>query len=206
MHIFMTQYGPRYDWDAYDQGLLLGAFYYSYPVASIPIGFALDRYGIGRSFILSAFVVSALAVLLSPLAASTGSIWWLFGVRLVIGVTQGGTFPNIHRLISKWAPPAELGKFGVAILGSNVGTIIAWAMVGPLIAQCGWQWAFYAVGACVMVFLMLWWWNVYDRPAEHPRITPDERDFIEMNKPLSTLENVSVNMCLDMVEYPQFLI
>lgn len=123
-----TKYGPRYDWDAYDQGLLLGAFYFSYPVAGLLIGIALDRYGIGRWVNLAAFSVSALAVLFSPLAAASGKIWWLFGVRLIIGIAQGGIGPNIQRLISKWAPPAELGIFCVAVLGTNVGSIVAWTL------------------------------------------------------------------------------
>lgn len=186
------QYGPRYNWGAYDQGLLLGAFFYSYSLSTTPMGFLLDRYGIGRQFIFGAFVVSAVAVVLSPLAAAAAddSIVGLFVLRLVIGVAQGGTYPNVHRLISTWAPPAELGLFMVAAAGSNVGTVLAWTLSGALIEQCGWQWSFYANAILVVAFLALWWYNAYDRPSQHPRITAAEQSFIEQSKPQTTVANV----------------
>lgn len=154
------------------------------------MGFLLDRYGIGRQFIFAAFVLSAVAVVLSPLAARLDSIAALFVLRLIIGVAQGGTYPNVHRLISKWAPPAELGLFMVAVAGSNVGTVLAWTVSGAVIERCGWQWSFYANGILVAGFLALWWYNAYDRPALHPRITAAEQSFIEQSKPQSTVDNV----------------
>lgn len=151
----------------------------------------IDKYGLGREFILVAFVLSAASVLLSPvvlqaagIASSTAaSFGAMFALRLLLGLVQGGTFPNISRLGSRWAPRNELGVFMVANHGSSLGTIVAGLMTGTVIETFGWQWTFYVNGILVLVFLMLWWWTVYDAPAQHPRIRPVEREFIERSVP-----------------------
>lgn len=189
--MFHFQYGPRYDWGAYEQSLILGAFFYSYSVTTMPIGLLLDRYGIGKQFVFVAFAVSAGTMLLIPWAASTGSFGWLFAMRLVIGAVQGGTLPNIHRLISQWAPPSELGAFMLTVLGCHVGTVVAWTVTGSIVSQWGWKCAFYVDTLLMVLFLALWWRNVYDRPALHPRIEASEREFIELSKPKTADVEVS---------------
>lgn len=189
------QFGPRYDYGAYEQGLLLGAFYYTYPMSTVLSGFLLDRYGIGRKFIIVAFVLAGGVTLLSPWAASATNIAWLFAARLLVGMSQGGVFPNIHRLISKWAPPDEIGMFTVAIMGSNAGTILAWLICGPIIETWGWQWSFYVVGIATVAFVVLWTYNVYDRPALHPRIDPAERDYVETATQQLSEKDVRASCC-----------
>lgn len=188
LHSAFLQYGPRYDWSAYEQGLLLGAFYYVYPIASVPCGLIQDRYGIGREFIAVAFAVTAILCAISPLAAAVGagSFGYLFAVRLLMGIAQGGTFSNLHRLVSRWAPRDELGTFAGSIIGSNVGTMLTWAMSGAIIESWGWQWSFHVAAMLVVVFVAVWWYAVYDSPAKHPRITLAEREYIENNLAATT--------------------
>lgn len=180
------QFGPRYDWSPYEQSLLLGAFHYTYPLAHIPSGLLLDRFALGRQYVLVTFAVAGVVVLLGPLAAGSGanSFGWLFGQRLLLGLLQGGTFPNIQRLISRWAPRSELGLFALANHGSNLGTVLACIVSATIVERAGWQWSFYAIGILLSVFLMLWWWNVYDTPAGHPRIGKAERAYIERSVPV----------------------
>lgn len=52
-------------------------------------------------------------------------------------------------------------------------------MCGFLIAHLGWESVFYVTGAISTVWSVLWFFLVYDSPAEHPRIADEERRFIE---------------------------
>lgn len=151
----------------------------------LPVGLLLDRFAIGRQFVATAFVATAALSALTPtlMDASHGSFVLLFGVRLAMGAVQCGTFSNVHRLISRWAPPAELGRFMLTLCGTTVGTMLSWSLAGALIVAGGWQWPFYADAALLVAFVALWLGTVYDRPAVHPRCAEAEREFIEASKP-----------------------
>lgn len=143
----------------------------------------IDKFSLGRPFVFVAMLLAGIVMLLTPLAVSSGSFAVAFVMRMFIGFTLGGIFPNIHRLVSRWAPRSEVGLFMVANHGSNVGTVLAWVISGAIIESYGWQWSFYAVGIVIVGFLVLWWWTVYDSPARHPRIRPAERALIESSVP-----------------------
>lgn len=163
---------------------MLGAFFYGTSISGLACGLLVDRYGCVRSFMFWSCLLAAVLQIASPWVA--GSFAVSFIVRLVMGATQGVMYPGMHKLFTRWSPPAELGKFTSTMMGGNVGTICSWAISGVLIEQFGWSYSFYGAGAATLVFCAGWWWTVYDSPAEHPRITAAEREYIE-----SSLEGLS---------------
>lgn len=50
---------------------------------------------------------------------------------------------------------------------------------GYLIAHYGWESVFYVTGGIGLVWSVAWFFLVYDSPAQHPRITQEERAEIE---------------------------
>lgn len=92
---------------------------------------------------------------------------------------QGGLIPAYTFLISKWAPSSEIGLFTVTNMGTNIGTILTLSLSGIVIESYGWAASFYVTGAIALTFAASWMWLVYDSPAEHPRITPEECAHIE---------------------------
>lgn len=92
---------------------------------------------------------------------------------------QGVLYPALHNLISKWAPPAERGKFISSLLGGTFGTVITWPLSGILIENLGWVWAFYVPAVITIILTIVWYMIVYDTPSQHPRISAEERDYIE---------------------------
>lgn len=52
---------------------------------------------------------TAVLTLLTPLAAN-GGVYVLMAVRVVEGIFEGVTFPCIHAVWSKWAPPHERSR------------------------------------------------------------------------------------------------
>jgi len=45
----------------------------------------------------------------------------------------------------------------------------------------GWPSVFYVIGLGGLVWFILWTFFMYDSPAKHPRISPEERHYIEMS-------------------------
>jgi MFS transporter, ACS family, solute carrier family 17 (sodium-dependent inorganic phosphate cotransporter), other len=82
-------------------------------------------------------------------------------------------------LVSRWAPKDEKGKFVSALLGGALGNVITWVMLGPIIKTFGWQFGFYIPALITLVFVLLWYILVADSPADHARISKQEREHIE---------------------------
>lgn len=85
----------------------------------------------------------------------------------------------MHNLISKWAPPDERGKFVSSLLGGTFGTVATWPLAGILMESFGWAYAFYVPAIITFIVTFLWFCTVYDSPAHHPRISTDEKEYIE---------------------------
>lgn len=60
-----------------------------------------------------------------------------------------------------------------------MGTVILWPLAGYIMETMGWVWAFYLPALFTILTTFVWYYVVYDSPAEHPRITSAERDHIE---------------------------
>lgn len=56
---------------------------------------------------------------------------------------------------------------------------MTWSSLGIIIENFGWKYGFYAPGVLCFIISLLWYYIVTDTPAEHPRITDLERDYIQ---------------------------
>jgi ACS family sodium-dependent inorganic phosphate cotransporter len=50
---------------------------------------------------------------------------------------------------------------------------------GFLIASLGWESVFYVTGVVGLAWSVVWFFVVFDSPAQHPRISQEERRYIE---------------------------
>lgn len=182
-------YGPRIRWTVYEQSMLLGAFFYGYGSAAVPIGLLVEKYGIAKAYICVALLVCTVLEVLSPWAAQT-SFRCMFIVRLVMGLMQSAYYPATHKLYSKWAPMNEMGVFCFANLGSSFGTLITWTFTGYLIESAGWLSSFYFPGAILAAFTLAWYLLVFETPDVHPSITCREKEYIAENRPNMAKTNV----------------
>lgn len=128
--VFHFQYGPeRLDWSVYQQSILLGSFFWGYTITPIPSGMLSDKFG-GRRLVGYSFLISCILEALTPVASAW--FWVSVLIRFFIGFfsvrlkntsfscessyrknnfLQGVLYPALHKLVSKWAPPEEKGKF-----------------------------------------------------------------------------------------------
>ena len=86
-------------WSAWQQGYVKTAFYYGYPLTQLVGGYMAEKFGTRLIFGLQNFF-AAILVILTPWA-SHGGVWVLVGLRFVMGLIEGVTYPSLPPLITK---------------------------------------------------------------------------------------------------------
>ncbi|XP_034951933.1 uncharacterized protein [Chelonus insularis] len=167
----------RYNWDEYEVNLILGAFFWGYICTELPGGRLAEIVGAKRVFGYS-MLSSSIITLLTPLAASFGYAA-MAALRIALGLMLGATWPALYPLISLWIPPTERSKFVANTLAATLGAAFIMQVGGYLIEFLGWESVFYFTGGISCAWSIIWFMVVYDSPAQHPRISVEERKKIE---------------------------
>jgi len=175
----------EFDWDEKQQGLVLGSFFYGYIFTQIPGGYLAGKFGSKYLFGLGVLCTSVLT-LLTPLAART-SYDLLIALRVVEGLGEGVTFPAMHAMWGRWAPPIERSfLISVTYAGTHFGTVISQSVSGVLCSSDflgGWPSVFYVFGGLGVLWCLLWFKFAHSSPQDHPRISEEELEFINRNVP-----------------------
>ncbi|XP_046588887.1 sialin isoform X2 [Neodiprion lecontei] len=167
----------RYPWNEYEVNKILGSFFWGYICTELPGGRLAEIVGAKRVFGYSMLTASAVT-LLTPLAATLGYPA-VAALRVILGFMLGATWPAIHPMTARWIPPMERSKFIANMMASSLGAAITMPICGFLIASIGWESVFYVTGGISLIWSIVWFFVVYDSPAQHPRISAEERRFIE---------------------------
>ncbi|XP_058974381.1 sialin-like [Musca domestica] len=167
----------RFSWDTYQQNFVLGCFFWGYILTELPGGRLAELIG-GRRVFGHSMLWASLLTLITPLAAHLNYVLLII-VRVVLGFMLGASWPAIHPVAAVWIPPNERSKFMSNMMASSLGAAITMPICGFLISVAGWSSVFYATGAVGLIWSVLWFTLVYETPATHPRITPEERREIE---------------------------
>jgi ACS family sodium-dependent inorganic phosphate cotransporter-like MFS transporter 5 len=96
---------------------------------------------------------------------------------------QGVTFPSMHAMWGRWAPPKERTRLAaITYSGPYVGNVLSFPL-SALLCQYGfdggWPSVFYVFGSVGVVWFIFWVLLAHSTPADHPRISSDERNYIE---------------------------
>ncbi|VDM93236.1 unnamed protein product [Litomosoides sigmodontis] len=168
-------------WKKDEQGYVLSAFFWGYIFSQIVGGYLAGRYG-GRLVIGFTVLGSAILTLLSPLAAKT-SVFAFITARALMGFLQGAIFPAFHTMWSMWAPPLERSLLtGLTYAGAQIGNTAVMPLSGLLCKYGfagGWPSIFYVIGAAGILWCLLWFFYVSDRPSRSKRISKRELNYIE---------------------------
>ncbi|XP_040572757.1 sialin isoform X1 [Lepeophtheirus salmonis] len=168
---------PEFRWESSTQGLILGSFFYGYIVTQIPGGFLATRFG-GKRIFLIGIAATAFLTILTPILTKIGT-GFLITTRILEGLFEGMTYPSIHAIWAKWAPPLERSRLAaVAFSGSYVGTVIALPLSGLLAQHVNWESIFYVFGCIGLIWCALWAWVVKDSPEDDTKITESELEYL----------------------------
>lgn len=168
--------GP-FTWDSTVQGLLKSAYFWGYLVAQLPAARIAELFSAKWVMFFSVFI-NVVCTILSPVAAK-----WHYGafllMRILEGIGGGVTFPGMHVLLSRWAPPTERSVMSsIVYAGTALGTVIFTLVTGLISSAYGWEAIFYIEGICSAVWLLVWFILASDSPSQHNFISPEERHLI----------------------------
>ncbi|XP_042865549.1 putative inorganic phosphate cotransporter [Penaeus japonicus] len=168
-------------WTEYEQGLILGSFFWGYVLTNMLGGRLGEVFG-GKLVFGFGVLVTAILTLLTPVVARV-STPLLIALRVVEGLGEGVTFPAMNSMMAKWIPPLERSKMGSLVYaGAQFGTVVSLPISGLLCQSNflgGWPSVFYVFGASGVVWFILWMVLVYKTPESHPRISLDEKIYIQ---------------------------
>ncbi len=139
--------------DDLQMGKLLSAFFWTYSLLQIPVGWVAERVGAQRVLAV-ALTVWALATTLTGFAHTFAVLMFL---RLLLGLGESAAFPSVAKLLAQSVPPHGLGTangiVGFAyLLGPAVGTYVG----GHLMNAYGWRVPFWVFGALSLCWLIPW--------------------------------------------------
>jgi ACS family hexuronate transporter-like MFS transporter len=161
-------------WSNEEFGLVNSAFQGAYGIGLLLFGWFIDRYGtkIGYAVSIVAWSVAAIG------HAFVGSVAGFFAARISLGLGEGGNFPSSIKAVALWFPKKERAlATSIFNSGTNVGAIIAPAVVPWIALTWGWQAAFVAAGIAGFVWL-LFWIPFYNIPEKTKRLHESERAYI----------------------------
>ncbi|MFO0907934.1 MAG: MFS transporter [Isosphaeraceae bacterium] len=168
---------------------LMGAFMLSYGVVEIPFGMLSDRFGVRTLLCMLVLAWSALT------AAIAGVLWlpggaalalgYLLVLRVLFGVTQGGMFPSVSRMLADWMPVDERGLAqGCVWTSSRIGGAIAPLVVVALFALLGVGIVSFATMASLgLLWCLLFWPWFRNTPEEMPGVSQAELKRIQTGRP-----------------------
>lgn len=152
-------------------GLVLSSFFYGYIFTQILGGWLATKWG-GHRVFCAGITATALLTLVTPPLTKV-NFYLLLALRIIEGLfevrihskkiffpwdsirdlylscasPQGVTFPCIHAVWSKWAPPLERSKLAtIGFSGSFVGTVVSMPLCGLIANTLGWEAIFYIFG------------------------------------------------------------
>ncbi|XP_060517094.1 uncharacterized protein LOC132696344 [Cylas formicarius] len=170
--------GPVFDWNNELQGHILSAFFYGYMATQILGGYVATKLG-GKSLFGIGIFVTAAFTLVTPWIVET-HVYLFIAVRVIEGLCEGVTYPCIHAVWSKWAPPLERARLAtLSFSGCFVGTVIAMPACAYLADAMGWESVFYICGASGVLWFISWVIFISESPESDRYISSDELVFIQ---------------------------
>jgi ACS family hexuronate transporter-like MFS transporter len=123
----------------------------------------------------------------SAMAHSLVSTALGFGIaRFFLGLGESGNFPAAIKTTAEWFPQSERSlATGIFNSGTNLGAILAPAIVPWVTIRYGWRASFLITGVFSAAWIV-WWLTHYRKPADQPKVSQAELDHIYSDPPQST--------------------
>ncbi len=174
------------------KGLLLSAFFWSYALMQIPIGWSADRFNL-RWLYAGAFALWSFAQGLTGLA---GSFTALLVFRILLGVGESVYLPGGTKIVSLLFSPKERGlPSGLFDFGTRTGLVLEGILVPWLLVHFGWRRTFLTLGFTALVWIVPWF-SIFPRhlQAENTSTGSTEISFGAVGR--SLLNRNLLGLCL----------
>jgi ACS family hexuronate transporter-like MFS transporter len=183
-------------WTNTQFGEVNAAFQGAYAVGLLGFGYLVDRWGtkVGYAVSIAAWSLAAIG------HAAVGSVTGFMRARIALGLGEGGNFPSAIKAVALWFPRKERA-YATALFnsGTNVGAIVAPAII-PFVAEAwGWRSAFIGAGIVGLAWLALWI-PLYEIPERSRRLQAAELAHIQSD---NEQEQVAKMPWLSLLKYRQ---
>ncbi len=134
-------------------GMLGSAFFWTYSLLQVPVGWVAERYGAERVLTAGLIVWAAATMLIGV----TSAFWLLIVLRLLLGLGESTGFPSVSKLLAAAVPTASLGTAnGIVAFAYLFGPAVGTLLGGLLMVNFGWRSAFLVFGTLSLLWLWPW--------------------------------------------------
>jgi MFS transporter, ACS family, D-galactonate transporter len=160
-----------------EMGVVLSAFLWTYFVLQVPMGLALDRWGVRLVLGGAGLLWGAATMLTATITGIGGLVFW----RMVLGVGEAPNAPAATKVLGVWLADHERGTAGsLTVAGIPLGVFIGSPFIAWLLASFGWRTVFVVTGLIAMLWA-LGWIAYYRDPSAHAGASAAERQHIARN-------------------------
>jgi MFS family permease len=134
-------------------GVLFSAFFWTYSVLQIPVGWVAERYGAQRVLPVG-LALWACATMLVGFAHSFAALLLL---RLLLGVGESASFPCASKLLAATVPVGSLAMAnGIVAFAYQFGPAVGAYGGGLIMVHYGWRASFWVFGSLSLLWLLPW--------------------------------------------------
>src|SRR5438874_2966280 len=177
---------------SYIFGLGAGAFFWGYFILEVPSNLILDRVGarrwIARIMVTWGLVSGGFAFISGPVS--------FFTLRFLLGLAEAGFFPGMILYFTYWFPPSHRARIVAGVraaipisigLGAPISTSLL--ELDGVLGVAGWRWLFFCEAAPAVIFGIVTFFYLTDRPAQADWLDAEEREWLatEMEKERQTV-------------------
>lgn len=161
-------------------GLGAGLFFIGYILFEVPSNLILYR--VGARFWITRIMITWGIV--SAAMAFVESERWFYILRFLLGVAETGLVPGVMLYLALWIPNANRAKItALFYLAVPVSTIIGAPISSYLLdvnafGMVGWRFMFLAEGIPSVLFAIVVWMTLTDKPEEAKWLTETERNWL----------------------------
>ncbi|MEW6128018.1 MAG: MFS transporter [Acidobacteriota bacterium] len=166
-------------WTEIEYSWIVFSFQAAYAAGMLLIGGFMDRIGTRKGFSI-AIVFWSFAAMAHAFASS---VMGFAAARFMLGLGEAGNFPASIKTVAEWFPKKERAlATGIFNSGTNIGALVTPLVVPMITIAYGWRWAFVLTGAVGFLWLAFWW-LLYRKPDEHPKLSKAELEYIQSDPP-----------------------
>lgn len=164
----------EFNWTDSDYANITAAFQFTYAFGMLFAGRFVDWLGtkMGYAWSMIFWTIASVAH-----GFATGKFSFM-ALRAALGVGEAGAFPAAIKATAEYFPKKERAlATGIWNSGTNIGAIITPLIVPWIVANWGWQWAFFIIGGTNLPWLIFWFW-LYEIPSKQKRLNKKEYEYI----------------------------
>jgi ACS family glucarate transporter-like MFS transporter len=168
-------------------GWVFTAFLLGYAFFQAPAGRLADRIGPRLILMLGVIWWGVFTVLITIIPSGmAGLLPTLIAIRFCLGIGEAVVYPASNAVVARWIPASERGiANGLIFAGVGFGAGITAPLVNYIVTHQGWRAAFWVSAALGLTAGVIWYLLARDTPAQHPWVSPEERNYIEKGLPPS---------------------